>query len=73
MIRVPTLEEQRANQQFIYEKIVLFLFSQTKFDKVMAPRSKGKTYATYDCNKLKDFVSCPEKRDQIIKEMPIFL
>ena len=35
MVEVPTLEQQREQQQFRYQRIKLVLFSQTRFDNVM--------------------------------------
>ena len=35
MLKLITVEEQRARRQFRYEKVLLVLVSQTKFDQVV--------------------------------------
>ena len=71
MIKVPTLEEQRATQQFQYDRIMLLLFSQTKFDKVLKPSKKHHKPQKFNAELLEDFESkSMSERYEIIKKMP---
>ena len=54
MIQVPTLEEQKANQEFTYHRILLVLVSQTQYDKVLDP-SKPVKDVKLDPNSMRTF------------------
>ena len=62
MVEVPTLEQQREQQQFRYQRIKLVLFSQTRFDNVMrreetrgADKTKHEDPNPFDYTLLKGF------------------
>ena len=54
MVEVPTLEQQRAKEEFRYRHIILVLFSQTKFDNVMRKYNRKKSQR-FDTTSLKEF------------------
>ena len=72
MIKVPTLEEQRATQQFQYDRIMLLLFSQTKFDKVLKPNTHGGRFKKFRKEILAGFKSKTkaERYDIVANKMP---
>ena len=68
---MPSLEQQRAQQRFSYEKIVLLLFCQTKFDKVMSEVKNPKDPVLYDKAILNNFAQKTEEEQyNIVLDMP---
>ena len=56
MIKVPTLEQQRAEIGFDYDKIILLLFCQTEFDQVMEKREKKVDKELFDITQIEGFL-----------------
>ena len=56
MIKVPTLEQQRAEIGLDYDKIILLLFCQTEFDQVMERRPEKKVQELFDIKQIEGFL-----------------
>ena len=74
MIKVPTLEQQRAEIGFDYDKIILLLFCQTEFDQVMEKRKHKVEKELFDIEQIKGFLQMTdEQRYEVINAMPTTL
>ena len=74
MIKVPTLEQQRAEIGFDYDKIILLLFCQTEFDQVMEKREKKVDKELFDITQIEGFLQMTdEQRYEVINAMPTTL